>query len=263
VHKHVHLSLIYGSLESPHVLRRNRLYWSISHLLLTGLHLSGIIIVLLRSSLLSRHAKDKTVRRATLIMPHIPELRLRSDWIFLVMIVRMVSMNWQRLHASILWRHHRSLGGSLCGCVVRMSISRLLTLLYPGGLSRRSTVKVWHLCLYLLVAILWWCWYGHSLGLFFSIIVIVKIVQALLTCWSYRGGMRSGEVLRCGSMWRLETRSWLLQRRTKDPCWRLMHHRKCGLRRRHGGWDDRRLHDFGLMCGDLTLSTRSCRACTP
>jgi hypothetical protein len=69
VHRHVHLSLIYGGLISPHVLRRNRLYCPIRHLLLTRLHLSGVIVVLLRSSLLSRHAKDETIRRATLTMP--------------------------------------------------------------------------------------------------------------------------------------------------------------------------------------------------
>jgi hypothetical protein len=257
VHRHVHLSLVSGRLKSPHVLRRNRLYWPVRHLLLTRLHLSGIIIVLLRSSLLAGHTENKAICGATLIMPHIPELRLRGNCIFLVMVVGTVGMNWHRLHASILRRHHRSLGVSLCGRVVRISISRLLALLYSRGLPRRGTVKVRHLCLYFLVAVLRWQWDGHSLGLFISIVVIIKVVQALLTRWSYGGSMWSSKVLRCSSMERLETRSWLLQGRTEDPCRRLMHYRKCGLWRRHGGWDDRRLHNFGLGCGDLILSACS------
>ena len=76
VHRHIHLSLVGRRLESPHVFRRNRLDWPIRHGLLTRLHLSRIIVLLLRTNLFSRHTKDKTVHRATLIMPHIPEIWL-------------------------------------------------------------------------------------------------------------------------------------------------------------------------------------------
>jgi hypothetical protein len=91
-----------------------------------------------------------------------------------------------------------------------MSISSLLALLYSGSLPRRSAVEIGHLCLYFLVAILRWRWYRNNVWLFISIVVIIKIVQALFGRWSYRGGMWSSKVLRCCSMWRLEARSWLL-----------------------------------------------------
>jgi hypothetical protein len=101
VHRHVHLSLIHRGLESPHALRRNRLCWSIRHSLLIWRHLSRISVMLFRSSLLSGYAKNKTICRTTAIIPDIPELRLRSDSRFLVIPIRIMSMDWQWLHTSI------------------------------------------------------------------------------------------------------------------------------------------------------------------
>jgi hypothetical protein len=102
VHRHVHLSLIDRRLEPPHILRRNRLYWPVSHGLLTGLHLSRIIvlltriiILLLRMDLFSRNPEHKTAHCATLIMPHIPEVWLRSDRSFMVMLIRLMPLHWQ------------------------------------------------------------------------------------------------------------------------------------------------------------------------
>jgi hypothetical protein len=107
VHRHVHLSLIHRRLESAHVFRRNRLHWPVSrglltglHLsriivLLTGLHLSRIIILLLSMYLFSRNAEHKTAHCATLIMPHIPKIWLRSNRSFMVMFVRLMSLHWQ------------------------------------------------------------------------------------------------------------------------------------------------------------------------
>jgi hypothetical protein len=95
VHRHIHLSLIDRRLESAHVLRRNRLYWSVRHGLLAGLHLSRIVVLLLRTNLFSRHAEDKTIHRTTLIMPHIPKVWLRSNSGFMVMLVRLMSLHGQ------------------------------------------------------------------------------------------------------------------------------------------------------------------------
>jgi hypothetical protein len=95
VHRHIHLSLIDRRLESAHVLRRNRLYRPVRHGLLTRLHLSRIIVLLLSTDLFSRHAEHKAVHRATLIMPHVPEIWLRSNCGFMVMLVRLMSLHWQ------------------------------------------------------------------------------------------------------------------------------------------------------------------------
>jgi hypothetical protein len=70
--------------------------------LLTGLHLSRIIVLLTRiiilllgTNLFSRNAEHKTAHCATLIMPHIPKIWLRSNRSFMVMFVRLMSLHWQ------------------------------------------------------------------------------------------------------------------------------------------------------------------------
>ena len=70
--------------------------------LLTGLHLSRIVvlltrivILLLRMDLFSRNTEHKTAHCATLIMPHVPEIWLRSNCGFMVMSVRLMPLHWQ------------------------------------------------------------------------------------------------------------------------------------------------------------------------
>lgn len=60
-----------------------------------GLHLPRVIVLLLRANLFSRYAEDKTVYCVTLIMPHVPQIRLRSDCTSLMMYVRLVPLHWQ------------------------------------------------------------------------------------------------------------------------------------------------------------------------
>jgi hypothetical protein len=44
--------------------------------------------------LFSRNAEHKTAHCATLIMPHVPEVWLRSDCGFMVVLVRLMPLHW-------------------------------------------------------------------------------------------------------------------------------------------------------------------------
>jgi hypothetical protein len=241
MHGHVNLSLVERRLEPPHILGRNRLHRPVRHGLLTGLHLSRVFVLLLATNLFSRHAEDKTICRATLIMSHVSKVRLRSNCNFLVMLVRLMSLHWQRLHASIdmLRRHHWQLSRFL-----------LLALVHAGGLTRRSTVKVWHFCFDFLLTILRRHGYGHGWGLFCSVVVVVKVVIAVVRILfvrrSYGHSIRSGKVLRRG----LNTRSRLLRGGAEDSGRLLVGNSRSGLRRTNS----RRRDSFGLPRHDLILS---------
>jgi hypothetical protein len=70
-------------------------HWLLTGLHLAGLHLSRIIVLLLRMDLFSRNAEHKPAHCATLVMPHVPEVWLRSDCGFMVMLVRLMSLHRQ------------------------------------------------------------------------------------------------------------------------------------------------------------------------